>query len=137
MSGTSVAITRGEAVPSISNPVRRTPAIVAVIRWLLSVLFLFAGIAKLLMPVALLASQSGVPGILMKFVAMCEIAGSLGLVLPGHFGISRLLTRLAASGLVIIMVGAVTLTALRQGIAPAIFPLVVGCLLCVVIRKNS
>jgi uncharacterized membrane protein YfcA len=43
-------------------------------------------------------------------------------------------TVLAAVGLVIIMVGATTLTAATQGIAPASFPLVVGALLLVIIR---
>ena len=54
------------------------------------------------------------------------LLGALGLVLPGLFRIRTALTALAASGLVIIMIGAVTLTAIAMGIAPALFPFVVG-----------
>jgi len=41
---------------------------------------------------------------------------------------------LAAAGLVIIMIGATTLTAATQAIAPAVFPVVVGAVLVVIIR---
>jgi hypothetical protein len=70
----------------------------------------------------------------MKFVAVAELIGALGLVLPGLLRIKPGLTPLAAAGLVIIMIGATTVTAATQGIAPAALPFVVGALLIVIIR---
>lgn len=106
------------------------------VQGLLAVVFVFAGVAKLLMPIDVLSTQTGLPGFFMRFIAVCEITGALGLVLPGRFGISRILTPVAAACLCVIMIGAVSLTAAKQGIAPALFPLAVGCLLIVVIRTR-
>ena len=102
----------------------------------LALLFIFAGVAKLAMPTEVLASMTGLPGLFMRFISVAEIAGALGLVLPGILHLRPYLTPLAASGLVIIMIGAVTMTIIKQGVAPALFPFVVGNLLVVVIRKR-
>jgi len=99
---------------------------------LLAVLFLFAGAAKLLMPAQALAKASGLPTTLLRFIAVCELLGAFGLVLPGLLRIKEFLTPLAAVGLVTIMAGATTLTGLTQGFGPAMFPLAVGTLLAVV-----
>jgi hypothetical protein len=56
----------------------------------------------------------------------------LGLILPGLLRIKPGLTPLAATGLVIIMIGATVLTLIGDGIVPALFPLVVGILLAFV-----
>ena len=58
--------------------------------------------------------------------------GALGLILPGLFRIRTGLTPIAAAGLVIIMVGATTLSALAMGVAAAVVPLIVGLLSAVV-----
>ncbi len=50
---------------------------------------------------------------LLKFVGLMEILAALGLVLPPLFGIAEVLTPIAASGLVLIVVGAVVLHARR------------------------
>ena len=100
----------------------------------LAFLFLLAGLAKLIMPIQILVAQSRLPAVFLRFVAVSEIMGALGLILPGHFGIHRDLTPLAAAGLVVIMIGAVAMTAVSQGVAPAVFPLVVGILLTLIIR---
>jgi uncharacterized membrane protein YphA (DoxX/SURF4 family) len=100
-----------------------------IIQILLALLFLFGGVFKLIMPVDELVAQTGLPGLLIRFVAVCEVLGGLGLVLPGLFRIRTDLTPLAAAGLVIIAVGATVLTIRSQGVAPAMFPLVT-CLLC-------
>ncbi len=100
---------------------------------LLALLFAFAGVAKLAMTAEALA-KVGVPAGILRFVAVAELCGALGLVLPGVFRIRRGLTPLAAAGLVVIMVGATVLTAKTQGPAPALFPLVVGVLLVLVAR---
>jgi hypothetical protein len=103
------------------------------VQGLLALLFLFAGVAKLMMPIQILASQSGLPGLFMRFIAVAEICGAFGLFLPRPLHLRPGLTPLAAAGLVIIMIGATILTAARQGIAPAVFPAIVASLLTLVI----
>ncbi len=95
-------------------------------------LFLFAGVVKLLMPAAALAQATGLPGSFMHFIAACEVLGGLGLLLPGLLGVHEELTPLAASGLIVIMIGAVTITVVRMPAADAILPFIVG-LLCLFI----
>jgi len=56
--------------------------------------------------------------------------GAIGLIAPGLAKVGRSLTPLAAAGLLIIMVGAVTLT-ISGGVA-ALVPFVVGALCAVV-----
>jgi hypothetical protein len=55
-----------------------------------------------------------------------EILGAIGLLLPGITRIRTGLTPLAASGLVIIMIGATWVTAAKVSMLSASFPLVVG-----------
>jgi len=68
------------------------------------------------------------PGWFIHFIGICEILGAIGLILPWLLGIKPKLTPLAACGLVIIMIGAVTLTVAGGDILPALFPLIVGLL---------
>ena len=101
-----------------------------IIQVLLALLFLFAGGTKLVLPVEVLnamgsPNQVHLPGLLLKLVGLFEVLGALGLILPGLFRVKTGLTPLAAAGLVIIMIGAVVLTIIGDGIAMAIFPLVV------------
>ena len=56
------------------------------------------------------------------------MTGALGLLLPGIFRIRTGLTPLAAAGLVIIMIGATTVTAIWMSPALALMPLIVGVL---------
>ncbi len=104
-----------------------------IIQALLALLFLFAGGTKLVLPIEVLASmgspnQVHLPGLLIRFIGVCEVLGALGLILPGLLRIRPGLTPLAAAGLVIIMIGATVLTFAGDGIAPALFPLVVTLL---------
>jgi DoxX-like family len=108
-------------------------AILWVVQGLLAALYLLAGGMKLLTPVDALAAQAHMPGTFMKFIGACEVAGALGLILPGVLRIGRVLTPLAAVGLLIIMIGAVLSTAARMGVAPAVLPLVVGLLDAIVV----
>jgi putative oxidoreductase len=94
----------------------------------LAALFIFGGGYKLVAPAAQLAAIIPLPPLFIKFIGLCEFTGGLGLVLPGIFRIRTDLTPLAATGLTIIMVGAVITTVLTVGTAPAIFPFVVGVL---------
>jgi len=101
-----------------------------IIQVLLAAVFLFAGGAKFMMPVAEMQAQMPVvlPGLFLHFIGACEVLGALGLVLPGLLRIRPGLTPLAAAGLVIIMVGAVGFTLMTPAPAQALFPLVVGLL---------
>lgn len=104
-----------------------------IIQILLALLFLFAGVTKLVLPIEVLTSmgppdQVHLPGLFIRFIGVCETLGGLGLVLPGVFHRRPELTPLAAAGLVIIMIGAVVTTAMGPGLLMAISPLVVGIL---------
>jgi len=99
-----------------------------VVQGLLAALFLFAGVMKLVLPVEAMAGPVALPGLLLRFIGVCEALGAIGLILPGLLGIHRELTPLAAAGLVIIMIGATVITAMGGSIAPALVPSVVGIL---------
>jgi hypothetical protein len=104
-----------------------------IVQALLAGLFLFAGGVKLVLPIA--AMQQGpltLPGALLRFVGVAEVCGAVGLVLPWALRIRPQLTPVAAAGLVIIMIGATTITAIGDGVAAALFPLIVGVLAAVV-----
>ena len=111
---------------------RRTGAMLWVLQALLAALFLFAGAVKLMMPPATLSAQSGFSIEFMRFISTAELLGALGLVLPGLFRVERRLTPIAASGLLVIMIGAVAVSIVRMGAAAAVLPFVVGLLLVVV-----
>ena len=105
-----------------------------IIQILLTLLFLFAGGTRLLLPIETLTAmgppnQVVLPGLLLRFIGVCEVLGALGLVLPGLLRIRPKLTPLAAAGLLIIMIGATIITIIGLGVAAAVPPLVVG-LLC-------
>jgi uncharacterized membrane protein YphA (DoxX/SURF4 family) len=105
-----------------------------ILQILLALLFLFAGITKLVLPAEVLQS-AGPPSaikfsaLFLKFIGVLETLGGLGLILPGIFHRQQYLTPLAAAGLVIIMIGAVVTTIMGIGISAAISPFVIG-LLC-------
>ena len=108
-----------------------------IIQILLALLFLFAGGTKLVLPAEVLQSmgspnQVQFPGLFIKFIGLVEVAGALGLVLPGLLRIKKGLTPLAAIGLAIVMVGAVIVVVAGDGVLAAITPFIV-CLLCVLV----
>ena len=116
----------------------RTNTVLWIIQGLLAALFLFAGGAKLVMPVE--AMQQGpvaLPGPFLRFLGVAEVCGAVGLILPWALRIRPVLTPLAASCLVIIMIGATVITALGDQIAPALFPMTVGVLLTVVAYRRT
>lgn len=104
-----------------------------IIQVLLALLFLFTGGMKLVIPPDVLMkmgspNQVHLPGLLIQFIGVCEVLGGLGLILPGLLRIKPGLTPLAASGLVIIMIGATVLTIIGDGFAMALPAVVVGLL---------
>ncbi len=98
------------------------------VQGLLAVAFLFAGSAKLFTSAADMASQFPLPVDFMRFIGICEVLGAIGLILPGLLRIRPGLTPLAAVGLVIIMVGATTVTVIEMSVFAAIIPFVIALL---------
>jgi len=95
---------------------------------LLALLFLFAGGMKLVLPFEKLAGLTPVPVPFLRFIAVAEVLGAIGLILPGLLRIRPGLTPLAAAGLVIIMIGATVVTLAGGDVKMALLPLVVGLL---------
>ena len=100
----------------------------------LALLFLFAGGTKLVLSSETLASMGSpnqvvLPIWFIRFIGVAEVLGALGLILPGALRRQQHLTALAALGLTIIMIGAVVVTIIGDGLKMAIMPLIVG-LLC-------
>jgi hypothetical protein len=69
-----------------------------------------------------------IPVLFVRFIGVCEILGALGLILPGVFRIRRELTSLAASGLVIVMIGATVVNLIGGLTGVALFTAVIGVL---------
>ena len=100
----------------------------------LAALFLFAGVFKLITPTDALATQSHMNGAFIKFIGVCETLGAIGLIVPWLTRIRSELTPLAASGLVIIMTGAVTVSLIQGAGVASAFPGIVGVLAFYVAR---
>jgi len=98
-----------------------------IVQVLLALVFLFTGGSKLATPTEVLAAQSHLPGLFMKFIGVCEVLGALGLILPGLFHVWPQLTPLAAACLIIIMIGATVSTAILLPVALPM-PVIVGLL---------
>jgi uncharacterized membrane protein len=88
----------------------------------LALLFLSAGITKFFTPAEVLTSSLNWPVAFFYFIGVCEVLGAMGLVLPSALRIKPGLTPLAALGLVVILIGAVTLT-IPEGMAMVLLPL--------------
>src|SRR5436190_12796572 len=82
-----------------------------IIQGLLAVVFLFAGGAKFAMSAEQMNAGASIqlPGWFLHFIGVCEVLGAIGLIVPGLTGIQPQLTPISAAGLVIIMIGAVTI----------------------------
>lgn len=91
----------------------------------LALLFGMAGFIKLMTPIDALALQmawvEGAPAALVWFIAIAEIAGALGVILPAATRIMPFLTPLAALGFVVIQVLAIGVHIVRG--EPAILPM--------------
>jgi hypothetical protein len=99
-----------------------------VIQVLLALIFLFAGVTKLILPIEEMTKQMAMPGLFLRFLGVAEVLGTLGLILPGLFRIKTWLTPLAAAGLMVIVIGATVTTLMIGGGATALFPLVTALL---------
>jgi uncharacterized membrane protein YphA (DoxX/SURF4 family) len=101
-----------------------------IVQGLLALIFLFTGGMKLVVPLEELTRQMPLPlpGLFLRFLGVAEILGAVGLILPGLLRIRPGLTPLAATGLVIIMIGATVYTLASGEVALAMVPLAVGLL---------
>lgn len=101
-----------------------------ILQVLLALLFLFAGSMKFILPVEEMNRQAPIAfsGWFLHFIGACEIAGGLGLVLPGLLRVKPWLTPLAAAGLLIIVIGATVITLLPGTYAAALVPFVAALL---------
>ena len=102
-----------------------------IVQILLALLFLFAGTSKFLIPAEEMAKN--MPSYMsigfVYFIGVCEILGGIGLVVPWATKIKPWLTPLAATCLLIIMIGATVISIQTQGLGAAMLPAVTG-LLC-------
>ncbi|MET0389496.1 MAG: DoxX family protein [Polyangiales bacterium] len=106
-----------------------------VIQGLMGAMFIFAGVMKFVMSVEEMTKDMAMPGWFLHFIGVAELAGGLGLLLPGILKIRRGLTPLAAAGLTIIMVGAVVVTGISAP-SNAVMPLVCGLLTAFIAYKR-
>lgn len=95
-----------------------------VVAALLGIAFLGAGLLHLLQKKDKLDQMLGWPGDFstrrVRFIGVVELLGALGLILPAVTGIATILTPLAATGLILVMIGAMATHYRRkepQGIA--------------------
>jgi hypothetical protein len=107
-----------------------------VLQVLLALIFLAAGLIKLVRSREKLRSQMAwvedFPTWAVKSIGGVEILGAGGLIVPGLLHVAVVLTPLAATGLVIVMIGAVVTHLRRHEIVPAVVPVVLAVLAAVV-----
>jgi hypothetical protein len=110
------------------QPSRKINVTLWIVQVLLGAAFVFAGADRLVSPIAELTKLLPLPGSFLRFVGVAELAGGLGLILPGLFRIRPELTPIAARCLIILMCGAVAL-ALQASYVIALLPFSFGVLL--------
>lgn len=91
-------------------------------QWVLGAAFLMAGAMKAFQPKEKLEPQMGwvedFSDSQVRGIGFVEIAGALGLVLPWLLDIAPVLTPLAATGLVVTMIGAAVVHVRRNEVVP-------------------
>lgn len=87
---------------------------------ILAAIYLFAGLGKLFRPYDALQSDQRMAWTndfsagTVKFIGSMEVLGAIGLVLPPHVGVAQILVPLAATGLLVVAVGAMAVHARRD-----------------------
>lgn len=111
-----------------------TNIILWTVQVVLALMFLLVGGIKLILPIQLLVAQMPMPlpGLFIRFIGLAEVAGGLGLLLPGLTRIRPLLTPLAALGLVLDMIGATAYNLISGQVGAAVVTVVLG-LICVAV----
>ena len=107
-----------------------------IIAGLTAAAFLFSGVFKLALPhekyVASQAWAGDAPRWAPHVIGTLEVLGAIGLILPAVIGVAPVLVPLAATGLALVMVGAVVMH-VRRGEFPALAPSVVLLILAAVV----
>ena len=116
---------------------KRISALLWTAQVLLAWTFLVAGGMKLGAPAEMLKGPVPLPVLFLRFIGLCETLGAIGLILPSVTRIKPWLTPLAASGLIVIMIGATIITLIGGQVGPALVPLVVGSLAVFVANGRS
>ena len=111
------------------RPGRGLNVLVWVLQVLLALLFMFSGGMKFVMPVEEMTKQIPFPGWFLHFIGAAEILGAIGLVLPGILRVRTGLAPLAASALVIIMIGATAVNLKTGQHGAAVTTVILGLLL--------
>ena len=95
---------------------------------ILALMFLLVGGMKLILPIQALLAQMPLPlpELFIRFIGTAEVAGALGLILPGLLRIRPALTPLAALGLVLDMIGATAYNLISGQIGAAVTTVVLG-----------
>jgi len=92
------------------------------VQGLLALMFLYAGGRKAFLPLPTVKKDfpwaNSIPAGLTRFIGISELLGALGLVLPAVTGILPWLTLAAASGLVLVMIGAAGFHVSHQEFSP-------------------
>jgi len=125
-----IGLSDSASFTEVKRASRKLSASLWTLQALLALLFVMTGAMKLLMPAEMLEAQSPLPVIVSRFVGLCELAGALGLILPGLLLIRPILTSLAAAGLVVLMICATILTPILISPDPVMMslPATVGAL---------
>jgi hypothetical protein len=103
---------------------------------LLAAMFLLAGAPKLVMSAAEMTAPGPIqlPVAFIRFIGVCEILGSIAMILPWLTHIRPALTPLGAGGLVIIMIGATVINLVNGPAAAAVLTAVLGLTAAYVVR---
>jgi hypothetical protein len=101
-----------------------------VIQWLLALFFgLASAVPKLFLPPEMLPPMPiPIPRALTIAIGLCELAGALGLILPGLTRVRPGLTPLAAAGLTLVSIGGAAYQIASGEIGNAVFALVLGAI---------
>jgi uncharacterized membrane protein YphA (DoxX/SURF4 family) len=121
-----------------SRVAKQRKLITSIILWTIQVIFalmfLLVGGIKLILPIQVLVAQMPMPlpGLFVRFIGFAEVAGGLGLILPGLLRMRPMLTPLAALGLMLDMIGATTYNLISGQTGSAVETVVLG-LVCVAV----
>ncbi len=107
---------------------RGTSALLWTVQGALSMVFLFTGSLKLILPIAALTQQIPLSGLFIRCLGVFELLCALGVVLPGILRLRPILTILACTGIVVVMIGAVSAMLVTHGGLATLGPVALGLL---------
>jgi hypothetical protein len=109
------------------STVKRVNVALWIVQGLLALFFALAsGAPKLFLPIEMIPMPVPLPEAFIKLIGVAEVAGAIGLILPGLVGIRPGLTPLAAVGLVLLTICAAVYQVIGGQPANAVFALIIG-----------